>query len=682
MLTLLVVVTMVGIGGLAAAQTGGYERPDPKADEVPWTIDNFQLTDQFGRSHELYSYGPVSEGIVLYTHGVGCPIVRYSLPKLRDIEEKYSEKGITFLMVNANYQDGREDVASELEEWNVDIPCLLDEDQLVIQMLGSQRTAEAILIDPDTWEIKYRGAVDDRYDYIGAREIPDNDYLIDALDAYIADKPIEQKFSVTKGCLINIFELPEDVSYTKEVASIIENKCVTCHKQGGTAPFAFDSYEKAKEFAPMIREVVLENRMPPWHADPKIGQFKNSRSLNYDEKRALMAWVKQGAKRGEDTDPLLKVKDLKAEKWPLGEPDMVISLPEPQDIPPQGLDEYRYVSVPSGVTEDKWLKAAHVRPSNEPATHHVLVFIEYPEHLKDKEPDTAGGLNSYFASHFPGQSPMEYPPDTGQWVPAGSKFQFQLHYAATGQPETDQTEMALYFHEEEPQRIFRVNSAFTTDFTIPPHEMEVPVSAEKWISRDSLLYAMAPHMHYRGSRVQYEVEYPEGKVEKLLSVPDYDFEWQTMYWLDEPKRLPAGSTIRVSGAWDNSARNDNNPDPNATVKFGDQTTEEMFIGYFTIAYDPDSPVKTPANANQPNNPGIRTGVDIDEKSIIGSEWNAWQYVFRFEPDGKLVVNDAVEGTWEIADGNVRMEIAGREPEFIIDGDTLKYDDGRYVTRVK
>lgn len=637
----------------------------------PAAIPNFGLIDHTGRFHELHRYGADHKAIVLYIQGNGCPIVRKSFPRLKEIRAAYEPKGVKFLMLNANFHDDRESVAGELAEFDIDMPVLLDRMQIVASQLNVERTCEAFVVDTKDWSIKYRGAVSDQFDYLGTRQQAVNEWLSSALDAFLAGEAIAVARTEPKGCLLNLDPMPEAVSYANDVAPVLRDKCVTCHSPGNIAPFAFDSYERTHTFAEMMKEVVMTQRMPPWHADPHYQTFENDRALSEAEARTLIAWVDQGAKRDGDADPLAGVKEAEAPKWPLGEPDLVVQLPEPQHIAATGYFDYTYVDVPSGLTEDKYVRAVDVRPSNREVTHHALVFAFYPRELRDRQPEFDGGLEGYFAGYLPGQGPTVFPEGSGQFLPAGSTFQFQLHYNTTGKPETDQTEMAVYFHDEPPALVYGTTSAHNEEFEIQPNDPDSAIAATKWIGRDITLYGMSPHLHYRGSRVKYDVKYPDGSVETLLSVPNYNFDWQTMYTFAEPKAIPAGSVIMAEGAWDNSARNPYNPDPNATVKFGDQTIEEMFVCYFTYTVDPNTPyVAPPEPAEEEQDMGLRTGIPIDEKTIVGGVWRVDRYRFRFEAGGKLVVNDAVNGTWEIRDGRVYCNVAGRDPVFRIEGDLL------------
>lgn len=658
------------------------DAPEAKDGPPRAEVPNFGLLDQTGRFHELHRYGADQKAVVLIVQGNGCPIMRKSYPRLKEIRDAYAPKGVTFLFLNPNYYDDRESITEEMSDFDVDIPVLQDRMQLVSSELGVERTCDAFLVDTKDWTVRYHGAISDQFDYLGSRQTAVNEWLQNALDEFLAGKPVAEPYTEAKGCLVNLDPMPENVSYAKDVAPIVKDKCSVCHSPGNIGPFAFDSYGQTAKFADMMKEVLLTQRMPPWHADPEYQTFSNDRELSEAEARTLVAWLDEGAKKDGDSDPLMEVKEETAPKWPLGEPDLVVQLPAEQHIEATGYFDYTYVDVPSGLIEDKWVRAVDVRPTNREVTHHALVFAFYPKEMRDQQPDFDGGLEGYFAGYLPGQGPTVFPEESGEFLPAGTKFQFQLHYNTTGKPETDQTEMALYFRDDQPKLMYGTTSAHNEDFVIEPNDPNSEVTASKWIGREITLYGMSPHMHYRGSHVKYSVTYPDDTTEVLLSVPNYNFDWQTMYTLDEPKTIPAGSTIYAEGAWDNSARNPYNPDPNATVKFGDQTIEEMFVCYFAYTVDPNGPYVRPPRDDDDEDPGIRTGIPIDADTIVGGVWKVDKYRFRFEADGKLVVNDAVNGTWEIRDGRVYMNVAGRDPMFVIEGDTLTTGRGYIFPRLK
>jgi hypothetical protein len=328
----------------------------------------------------------------------------------------------------------------------------------------------------------------------------------------------------------------------------------------------------------------MNGRMPPWSADPEVGEFSNFFGLSSDEKRDLVHWLRAGAPRGSGPDPLLSLSFPSDTDWPLGPPDLVVDLPL-QEIPASGEIDYRYVTVDVPIDRDVWVRAATVRPSNVEVMHHAFAFAIFPESLRGDQPQWHRGIQSFFSIYAPGTNVDAYPDNSGQFLPAGSKMEFQLHYQSVGHPSEDRPQMALYFHDAPPAREYHVFSASNVDFVIPPHARNYRTGAEYRFKQDAVLYSMMAHMHYRGRRMHFKLHYPDKSSEYLLSVPNYNFNWQTIYHLAEPRKVPAGSRMVVHGAFDNSAGNPLNPDPDKEVSFGLQSWEEMFIGYmmFTTA---------------------------------------------------------------------------------------------------
>ncbi|MBT5531645.1 redoxin domain-containing protein, partial [Candidatus Poribacteria bacterium] len=341
------------------------------------TVEDFGLHDQRGDFHSLYYYSDAS-AVVLFVQGNGCPIVRNGVPSLDAIRAEYAPQGVVFLMLNANPQDDRDSVAEEALAYGIDYPILVDETQLVAASLGVTRTAEAFVIRPSDWRIVYRGPIDDRLDYEAQKVDPGATYLADALAASLDGRTPSIAGMRARGCLVALADAHADApTYTGRVAGILDERCITCHVEGGIGPFAIESYEDARGWAPMIREVLRTRRMPPWQADPHVGTFANDISLTVEETQAIVRWVEAGAPRGEGPDALAASARV-APSWSLGEPDLIVTIDE-QEMPATGIIDYRYLEIPAPVDRDVWVRGVQILPSNYAATHHVLVSIDYPE---------------------------------------------------------------------------------------------------------------------------------------------------------------------------------------------------------------------------------------------------------------------------------------------------------------
>jgi hypothetical protein len=439
-----------------------------------------------------------------------------------------------------------------------------------------------LVIATEGWRIVYRGPVDDRLHYEAQRPARAH-YLRDALVALLDGRPIETPARAAQGCLVHFpgreRAEPTPVSYSDEIAPLLARRCADCHREGGVAPWAMTSFAVVRGWAPMIREVVRTRRMPPWHADPRFGRFANAIDLSIEEQRTLIGWIDAGAPRGEGPDALAENASAPLPEWLLGPPDLVLEAPE-QSLPATGVVPYRYESVDVPIERDVWVRGVELRPSNPRVMHHGLAWMVYPDGRELPPTEGPRFTRGMFAAYVPGRDAQRLPEGTGHFLPAGSKVRFQLHYTTTGRPERDAPRLGLQLSREPLPHELLTGAAARFDFAIPPGAADHREMAERKIRRDVLVYALTPHMHYRGKSMSYEAHYPDGESETLLSVPGYQFNWQRRYVFAEPKRLPAGTRLVVRAAFDNSERNPANPDPTAWVRYGEQTFEEMLFGYF------------------------------------------------------------------------------------------------------
>ena len=558
-------------------------------DEVP----NFALLDIGGHYHEFHH--TAARVIVLFFTENGCPVARQSLHKLKALRGKFSESDVIFWVADANPSDDRASIRKEAIELGVAtaFPFLRDETQGVAHLLGVTRTATVVAIAAKDGHVIYHGAVDDQLSEGASKKEASENYLENALTAFLAGQPVKQAVTQPHGCLIGYDPKLKDkeISFAQDVAPILEKHCLSCHSPGNIGPFSMSNYQKVKSKADMIQEVVLSRRMPPWSADTEFGHFVGERTMTLDETRTLLAWIEQGAPRGEGEDPLPKIKIAETPTWPLGTPDIIIKLPHPEEIPATGVLEYRHVEVKSPVTEDTWVSAVAVHPGNRKVLHHCIVRAKYPQ-----GGDDGSGRGMWLQGWAPGIEAGRFPEGTGRLLPKDATLDLELHYTTAGSAQTDETEIGFYKLERAPALTLGNYGAYNTDFSIPPGDGESDTFAVLPVRRKSVLYSMAPHMHLRGSWMRYEVLYPNGKRETLLSVPHYDFNWQTGYRFPTPKTLPAGSWILCSGGFDNSAQNPNNPAPTKRIGWGDQSFDEMFIGFLEAAELPESPPLSQASS--------------------------------------------------------------------------------------
>jgi hypothetical protein len=532
------------------------------------TVDNFRLFDQQGKSHELY-YLSDHKAVVLVVQQNGCKGLAEDIAKLNEIGSRYAGNGVALFMLNPSAKDSRASVSSEMTRLGVSIPVLLDPLQLIGESLAATRAGEAFVIDPTGWKLVYRGPID---------------ALAPALDATLSGGAPKSASGKVRGCKIAMPERSRTrahakISYERTIAPLLIDKCVTCHRQGGIGPWQMSSYTMVKGFAPMIREVVRTQRMPPWHADPHHGAFGNDRSLTAEQAETLVHWIEAGAPRGKGADPLVD-NDKRWPDWYLGEPDLVLEIPA-FDVPATGTIPYKQPVVKNPLGRDVWLRAIEFTPSDRSVVHHILagtVGERTASALVNLEASTALGV------YVPGDVPRALPENTGIYLRKDADFTFQIHYTANGKPTREVTRVGLFFAKEAPRYPLRNILLVDTALRIPAQTKEHQASARRTLPRDTLLYTLMAHSHVRGKSAKFTAVYPDGKEEVLLSVPHYDFNWQTSYDLAQPKLLPKGTQLIYSAAYDNSSQNKANPDPNVEVRWGQQTWEEMLYGDVRLRY--------------------------------------------------------------------------------------------------
>lgn len=546
-------------------------------------VDNFRLLDQRGASHELY-YLSDAKAVVLMAHGNGCDIVRNTLPELRQIRESYRAKGVEFLLIDSNLQDDRDAVAGEATEFGIDFPILVDDTQLIGEALGVTRTADVFVIDPKSWKLVYRGPVDDRLAYGAQRPAATRHYLTDALDAVLAGRPVDVAEANAVGCLVNLPERDRReaharISYSEQIAPMLTAHCAACHRAGGIGPWALNGYDLVRGFAPMIREVIRTKRMPPWHADPRYGTFVGDRSMSVEDTRTLVHWIEAGAPRGAGPDPLAAQTATWSE-WTLGTPDLIVEVPTFQ-VPATGVVNYQYPRVPNPLGRDVWVRAIEIIPGNRSIVHHVLAGIDDPANGSQR---AIRGQIGELGGYAPGKNFFPYPADSGILLRKEASFRFQMHYTPNGKAATDITRVGYYFYDKPPKYWLHMTLLMNTSLSIPANAKAYAESIEHVFDRDVVLFSLMPHAHLRGRSAKFTAHYPDGRKEVLLSVPKYDFNWQTAYALKPPKPLPAGTRIVFDMSWDNSAQNPANPDPNRVVYWGEQTWDEMNVGWIRYRY--------------------------------------------------------------------------------------------------
>jgi peroxiredoxin len=543
-------------------------------------IANFRLNDFLGKAYALDDFARDKLVVVAFL-GADCPVANRYAGRLAELAREYGPRGVAFLGIDSNSQDSLASVAHLARTHKIDFPLLKDPGNAVADAFGARRTPEVFVLDAGR-AVRYRGRVDDQFGIGYVRPAPRERDLARALDELLAGKPVSRPVTEPAGCLIGRVErrAPHgEVTYSRQVARVLQHRCTVCHRAGGIAPFALTSYKDAAGWAATVREVVRDRRMPPWDANPKYGTFADDPSLSDEDKRVLEQWVANGVPEGDPKD--LPELTPPGDGWRIPRPDLVVRMPESFTVPARGTLPYQYFSVDPGFKEDKWVRAWEVRPGAPSVVHHVVVIVQPPG---APDPAKRGGIGSPVGVGAPGTPPMIFPEGSARLVPAGSKLVFQMHYTPNGTEQKDRTSVGLVFADRATvQRAMKADMAINFRFRIPPRAADHRETADYTFRQDAILYALYPHMHLRGKAFRMEAVYPDHRTEVLLDVPRYRFDWQNRYALAEPKRLPEGTVLHCEAHFDNSADNLSNPDPDAEVAFGEQTWEEMLVGYFDWA---------------------------------------------------------------------------------------------------
>jgi peroxiredoxin/mono/diheme cytochrome c family protein len=587
-------------------------------------IEDFTLPDLDGRAVTFSSELAGRSALVLVFSGIDCPVGNLYVPRLNSLAQAMRGRGVGFLSINSNAHEEIEQIKKHTKEHQIDYPVLKDWNNKLADRLHVDRVGEVFLIDA-SGRLSYRGAVDDQFARGGSKPEPTRHYLAEAIDAALRGGrppvavtsvltcPIDrvaperskkrlrrpsQEFARLRRKESPSISEAGPVDYARHVAPILRERCQQCHRPGEVAPFSLLSYEDARRWSESIYEVVDQGLMPPWHADPRHGRFANDRSLTEQERATLLAWVEQGAAAGD-----LSVAPPPAEArqgWTIGAPDLVFEMPESFDIPAEGVLPIQKFYVPTHFEHDVWVSAAQAMPGDRAVVHHICVFLVDPASRESGSADMEQRRRERpeLVCYAPGDMPSVFPEGVAKRIPAGSLLEIQVHYQPVGVPRFDRSSVGIRVARGRIDRLALTRGVANRDFVLRPGVANIEVKASYTILEAGRLLSMTPHMHYRGRDMLYTAIYPDGRREVLLSVPCYDFNWQNVYRLAEPKFLPKSTRIECVAHFDNSTNNPFNPDPRKEVRWGEQSTDEMMIGYFDYCVDLAEPRMADGRATQ------------------------------------------------------------------------------------
>lgn len=651
---------------LLALSLTAAEPPAPEAARVGKQIANFKLQDYRGAWHELNDLAP-NKALVVAFLGVECPLCLQYGPRLAELARRYEGQGVAFVGIDANQQDTLREMAHYARTHHIEFAFLKDAGNQVADQFGAIRTPEVFLLDQQR-VVRYRGRVDDQFGVGYARSKPEHPFLADALDNVLADKEVAVPTTPALGCHIGrVSRKPPsgDITYSKHIAPILNAHCVRCHRAGEIGPFTLGGYQDVIGWAETIREVVAEGRMPPWHANPQFGHFRNDARLSDREKELIYKWIDAGAPEGNPAD--LPAAPEFVEGWRIGKPDLVLSMPEPYTVPAKGVVAYQHFATGVTFDEDKWIQAAEIRPGNRAVVHHLILYYQTPG---EEKPEAV--LFNSLAAYSPGMPASQFRTGHAKRVPKGSKLKIQCHYTPNGNEQTDQSVAGLIFADPATvKKELQTQLCINFKLNIPPGEANYRAEADHRFNQAARLHSLLPHMHLRGKSFRFEARYPDGRTETLLDVPRYDFNWQNTYLFEEPKLMPEGTVMHCTAVFDNSADNLMNPDPTAAVRWGDQTWEEMLVGTFELTRDDQDLSLGPPAAKRLENGDyevtFRYRPDVKASEVyLAGEFNHWE-----PADHKMCGPDA-DGCY-IA--TLTFKPGQHEYKFVIDGTAWRADPG-------
>ncbi|MBD54125.1 MAG: thiol-disulfide isomerase [Rhodopirellula sp.] len=556
---------------------------EPKSEShIGKKISPFTLDNCYGRAVSLDTFTN-KKAIVVAFLGTECPLAKLYGPRLEKLQQTFGTDDVAIIGINSNKQDSLSEVLAYSHRHKISFQMLKDLRNKVADAFAAERTPEVFLLD-STFTVRYHGRIDDQYYVGGSRARPESSELSDAIKQLLAGEEITVTETPVEGCHIGRIKSVQpsgSITFTKHIAPIFNNHCMRCHREGEIAPFNLTHYEDVVGWEDTIMEVIEEDRMPPWFANPKHGEFANDPRLSAEQKDLIFTWIENGMPQGNSAD--LPTPPVFIEGWQIAEPDQIITMPEAFPVPAEGTVDYRHFVIDPEWKEDKYIIATEARPQNRSVVHHILLHVIPPETPRRNYLKTRGPI---LAGYAPGAIPLTTPEGVAIKVKAGSKLLIEMHYTPNGHAQEDQSSVGICYAKD-PSKIKREMKGDAASFPrrelfIEPNDPDKQVVQDsKMTKRNVALVSMTPHMHLRGKSFRYDlIDSKTGHViETLLDVPAYDFNWQLKYILKKPKVIRPGQFIRCTAVFDNSANNLANPDPSQRVTWGPQSEDEMMIGF-------------------------------------------------------------------------------------------------------
>jgi peroxiredoxin len=573
---------LLGLAGLVSSNEKEKPKDKPAATALGAKVANSNsLRDVRGNKRALHDFKD-NKAVVLAFLGADCPVSNLYLPELVELEKKYRSKGVLFLAVYPNHADDMDAIASHAYDRDVPFPVLKDAGGKLADAVGATRVPTVAVLD-SKFVLSYRGRVDDRYGVSARKPKATRADLAVALDEILAEKKVSVSETEADGCLIGRAPKAKeksDVTYSKHVAPILQKRCESCHRPEQVAPFSLLSYDDAVKHGRQMKEVTQQRRMPPWHADSRFGHFANDRRLTRDEITTIGEWVDAGMPKGDAKDLPTPLKW--ASGWKHGKPDLVLQMPQEFEVPATGVVPYKNWIIETNFKEDRWVQSAECRPGASGVVHHVVAYVMKPGQTG---PVSSDGMISILVGWAPGDLGLVLPEGTALRVPKGARIRLEMHYTPNGTKTKDRSSVGITFAKKAPRNELFLGEFANMTIAVEPNAPHYKAESTMRLPADARLISLTPHMHWRGKHYYYEAIYPDGKKKTLLSVPRWDFNWQSAYRFAEPVKLPKGTKLHAVAHWDNSKNNPLNPDPTKKIKFGLQSWEEMMVGFATYVWE-------------------------------------------------------------------------------------------------
>jgi len=544
------------------------------ADEPPAIgerVERFTFTDARYLPCSLDDLGQPPAAVLVFATR-SCPIAKRSLPKLERLAQRYAEQGVRFALVDVTPDPDVNAMAAFVLERGLSFPAFKDSYGECVRALGITRSPEVAVVDAEG-VLRYRGRIDDQQRLGGARAEPRRHDLVEALDELLAKQPVSVPETPVDGCKLTAPVDPEPAqppTFSEQISPLLQRHCQDCHRAGGSAPFALVSYDDARDVGDMLAEVVTQGRMPPWFAAEGREQFLNHRGMTRAERETLAAWVAADMPRG---DPALdpKPREFPQGEWAIGEPDLVLKTPGTIKVMADGSMPYQYVMLPHRFAEETWVERIEIQGANPEVLHHCNLFFMRPGKPFDSSQVISGKV--------PGGPPLVLGLGVAVRIPKDAMLGLQIHYQPNGEELQDSVRVAFRYPRGRILKEFRSKLIERRDFKIPAGAGNHRVEASATFEHDVIATALFGHMHLRGKAFTFDLHLPDAEPERLLTVPNYSFDWQMAYVFAQPRRLPKGTRIENVTWYDNSSLNAFNPDPTRAVGWGLQSHHEMLYHF-------------------------------------------------------------------------------------------------------